>query len=76
MRWYVGYAVEEPRRYVAFKSDTTPTQATHGHLYGHVIGPFKTKRGADFMARYGAGNPHCTTVEAIERIAKLATSAS
>lgn len=38
--------------------------------YSAVIGPFRTKRGAEFMRDHGAGNPHCQTVRDAERIAK------
>jgi hypothetical protein len=38
--------------------------------YSAVIGPFRTKRGAKFMAEHGANNPHCQTVREAERIAK------
>lgn len=38
--------------------------------YDAAIGPFKTYRGAIFMARYGTSNPHCSTVNDAERLAK------
>jgi hypothetical protein len=47
-----------------------PTEATHGHLYIAVIGPFRTARGARFMRDYGRMNPHCQTVQDAERLAK------
>jgi hypothetical protein len=65
---YVGW-----RQGVAsvFKCAFTPTQATHGSLYASVTGPFRTKRGALFMAFVGKGNnPHVRSVSDAERIAK------
>jgi hypothetical protein len=67
-RFYVG--LRRISRREVFKSDTLPTMKTHGHLYAAVIGPFQTKRGAAFMARYGANNPHLQTVGDAERFAK------
>jgi hypothetical protein len=55
---------------VVFKYPTTPTQSTHELYYGYVIGPFKTMRGANYMAKYGVNNPHCTCVDDVERLAK------
>lgn len=52
-----------------FKAAMIPTFATHGDIYAAVIGPFRTKRGATFMAQYGHANPHCRTVAEAERLA-------
>ncbi len=52
-----------------FRSPSVPTVSTHGTLYNYCIGPFRTKRGADFMANYGGNNPHLQTVADAERIA-------
>ncbi len=54
-----------------FRCAQTPTRTTHGAHYWAVIGPFRTKRGAQFMADYGRNNPHLQTVADAERIAKL-----
>lgn len=68
-RWYVGRTPSGVRQ--IFKSDTTPTHATHGHLYTSVLGPFRTKRGAMFDIAVGtANNPHIRSVADAERIAK------
>lgn len=56
--------------WTVFQAIETPTVQSHGHLYGGVIGPFRTHRGASFMADFGANNPHCQTVAQAERIAK------
>lgn len=67
MQYYVG--LKDLRREV-FRCAYKPTVETHGHVYGAVIGPFKTKRGASFMARCGYNNPHCVTVKDAECLAK------
>ena len=66
--WYVGLgAIRE-----AFKSDVEPTFETHGDKYPATWGPFRTKRGAEYGARYGGnGNPHLVTVDETEYYAKL-----
>ena len=56
-----------------FTSTKTPTSETHGRLYSSVTGPFKTKKGAMFMAECGLNNPHCQTVSEAERLAKTHT---
>jgi hypothetical protein len=53
-----------------FSAVGEPTQESHGHLYGYVIGPFRTHRGASFMVQYGFDNPHCQSVSQAERLAK------
>ena len=77
LKRYVG--IRHDGQYEDFTADycqrcgfANPTQATHGHLYGAVIGPFRTKRGAQFMAKHGRSNPHLQTVDDAERIAKQA----
>lgn len=65
--WYVGHmkltgcAVAEE-----FESDKPPTKATHGRRYFAVTGPFRTKRGAEYLA----DNPLCLTVDEAERLAE------
>ena len=63
---YVGLKADGSGREV-FRSPSTPTQESHP--YSAVIGPFRTKRGSEFMAKYGAGNPHCQTVQDAEKLA-------
>lgn len=53
-----------------FRSKTTPTQSTHGSRFSAVIGPFRTKKGAEFMRDHGTNNPHCQSVADAERLAK------
>ncbi len=67
-KFYVGTKLDGI--YETFKSQNEPTQESHGKQYLAVIGPFITKRGADFMAKHGKGNPHLQHVDDAERIAK------
>ena len=69
-RLYVG--VKPDLAYEVFRAAQTPTESSHGKLYAYAIGPFRTRRGADFMARYGRGNPHCRCVSEAERLAARA----
>ena len=55
---------------VQFRSPTIPTKESHGHLYTAVIGPFKSKVGASYFARYGRNNPHIRTADDVERLAR------
>lgn len=64
---YVGCKLKARK---VFRALFVPTQESHGNIYAAVIGPFRTWRGAHFMATYGAGNPHCQTVADAERLAK------
>jgi hypothetical protein len=64
-KFHVGARNEDGKKEV-FKSVETPTRMSHGHLYGYSIGPFKTKRGAEYMR----DNPMCQTVGDAERKAK------
>ena len=66
---YVGIIVDSIVR-ETFSSEEKPTCATHGKLYSAVIGPFRTKRGADYMSHFGFNNPHCQHVDDAERLAK------
>jgi len=67
-RYYVG--LKDGGKRETFRSAETPTEGSHGRLYLAVIGPFKTRRGAEFMAEYGGGNPHLQCVDDAERIAR------
>ena len=67
-RYYVG--LSKGRLRSIFRSPIEPTEETHGSLYLAVIGPFRTKRGAVYMADYGEGNPHLQTVSQAEWYAK------
>lgn len=66
-RAYVGV---KNGKYQVFRSIFEPTRKSHGAKYTYVIGPFRTMRGAEYMAAYGRGNPHLQTVEDAERLSK------
>ena len=53
-----------------FRAEKTPDIDSHGHRFAAVVGPFRTKRGAEFMRDFGFNNPHCRTVGEAERLAK------
>ena len=67
-KFYVGCKYPNPRE--VFKSESLPLYSTHGDRYSACIGPFRTKRGAEFMAKYRESNPHLCHVNDAERIAK------
>jgi len=68
MAFYLGR--RGPDDLVLFRSSTIPTEKSHGHLYPAVIGPFKSKVGASYFARYGRNNPHIRTADDAERLAR------
>ena len=68
-KYYVGI-VPKTLRHRMFRANSTPTFATHGEAYVYVIGPFRTRRGADLMAKHGRNNPHCRCVDEAERLAE------
>lgn len=47
-KWWVGY-VPGTGRYVPFYSNLKPTEASHGHRFGYVIGP-RTRSQAEAIA--------------------------
>ena len=68
MSYYMGYRVDTGEREV-FRALTEPTWLSHGDIYVAVVGPFRTKKGATFMAEHGRGNPHLQMVADAERAA-------
>jgi hypothetical protein len=68
---YVGLKLDCTGKREVFRSTTTPTEQTHGAEYGAVIGPFRTMRGARFMADMDGRNPHCATVRDAEQLAQM-----
>jgi hypothetical protein len=62
-RFYVGLGKHAR---VVFASAKTPTMESHGGAYAAVVGPFRTKTGAVYLAH----NPHCCDVADAERLAK------
>jgi len=67
---FVGLKLDCSARRDVFKARAIPTEQSHGAQYGACIGPFRTVRGARFMADYGRGNPHCYTVRDAEQLAR------
>jgi hypothetical protein len=55
---------------ILFRSPTTPTKETHGHLYTAVIGPFRSRVGASYFARFGRNNPNIRTAADAEHLAR------
>lgn len=68
MPFYLGKRLQGDL--VRFYSPTTPTKASHGRLYTSVIGPFKSKVGASYYARYGQNNPALLTPDDVEHAAR------
>jgi len=65
---YVGVKADRSR--AVFRSETTPTRTTHVETFVMVIGPFKTLQGAQFMKRFGEGNPNVRYTGDAERLAR------
>ena len=68
MPFYLGKRGEDDL--ILFHSAAIPTKQTHGHSYMAVIGPFKSKVGAGYFARYGRNNPNIRTAADAERLAR------
>lgn len=71
LRYFIGYYPGGER--ILFRSAVQPTRETHG-AFEAVVGPFRTKRGAQFMYDMGVNNPHCQTVAQAEKLAALKTA--
>ena len=69
MKWYVGI-IKDTLKYEKFQAKEDPTFETHGHRYSCVVGPFDTQAGAEYMEKYGPGNPHLCCVFDAERYAE------
>ena len=67
MAFYLGKCGKD--NLILFLSSIIPTKESHGHMYEAVIGPFKSKVGASYFARYGRNNPQIRTAEDAERLA-------
>ncbi len=66
VRQYVGYA--SGVGFIRFSTRNYPTRKSHGSRYTYVIGPFKTKRAAEWVVKYGMNNPHFQCVGDAERL--------
>lgn len=67
-KFYVG--IQDGLKRKVFRSIGTPVWETHGTEFLAVIGPFRTKAGAEFMRDFGQGNPHCCNVRQAEYLAR------
>ena len=67
MPYYLGRHCGE---LTLFHSPCTPTKESHGHLDTAVIGPFLSRVGAHYFARYGRNNPHLRTTADAECLAR------
>lgn len=67
LKWFVGLSGIGRN---VFACQSIPTESSHGHLYQCCIGPFVTKRGAEFMCKFGRGNPHCQSVHDAEKLSR------
>ena len=65
-RPYVG--LKDGKREV-FTSAETPTKQSHPQ-FNAVIGPFRTKKAAEFTVECGGNNPHIQCVNDAERLVK------
>ena len=68
MAYYLGRRAQGDL--ILFHAAQTPTKETHGLRFTAVIGPFKSKVGASYYARYGRDNPHIRTANDAERLAR------
>ena len=68
MPFYLGKRSEDDL--ILFHSLAAPTKRSHGHLYKAVIGPFASRVGAGYFARYGRDSPHIRTPADAERLAR------
>lgn len=68
-RHYLGLVFDSASptwfRREVFRSTSDPTRETHGQ-YAQVIGPFRTKRGAEWMREHGHCGVNATTVAQAE----------
>ena len=68
MPFYLGKRGEDDL--ILLHTTAIPTKQTHGHLYKAVIGPFQSKVGAGYFARYGKNNRDIHTAADAERLAR------
>jgi len=68
-RFYIGITPVFHVRFM-FTSAETPTAESHGTRFSAVIGPFRTKRGAEYMR----DNRYCDSVAHAERAALVSAS--
>lgn len=72
--YYLGKYVENHPEYpgkIVFSTYRIPNYETHPE-FSHIVGPFITKRAAEYMRSFGENNPHLQTVADAEYLSKLA----
>ena len=68
MAYYLGRRAQGDL--ILFHSLHVPTKESHGTRFVSVIGPFKSKVGASYFARYGRDDPRIRTADDAERLAR------
>ena len=68
MAYYLGRRAQGDL--ILFHAAQTPTKETHGLRFTAVIGPFQSKVGASYYARYGQGDASLNTADDAERLAR------
>lgn len=68
MAYYLGRRAQGDL--ILFHSLHVPTKESHGTRFVSVIGPFKSRVGASYFARYGRDDPRIGTAEDAERLAR------
>jgi hypothetical protein len=69
MAFYLGRRKQGD--WILFHSAQPPTKESHGTRFAAVIGPFKSKVGASYFARYGQDDARLCTADDVERLARL-----
>jgi hypothetical protein len=66
-RLYVGINLEGCVRHCeVFRCNAVPTSDTHGDKYDYCVGPFRTRKGAEYFV----DNPYCGCVAEAEDTAR------
>ncbi len=69
MAYYLGRRAQGDL--ILFHSAQIPTKESHGQRFTAVIGPFKSRVGASYYARYGRDDPRIRNADDAERLARL-----
>lgn len=69
-KYFVGLDGMDGARVIFNRIDNQTPMRKDYPEYNAVIGPFRTKRGAKFMLKFGQGNPHCRNVSDAEKLGK------
>ena len=69
MAYYLGRRAQGDL--ILFHAAQTPTKESHAARFVSVIGPFRSRVGASYYARYGQGDARLLTADDVERLARL-----